>query len=220
MQHQLKITFTILIILFHCSLFAEDLCDKTEVNITKNEKESDGTKLYTPVAEGASAKKNFIIQPTLNIGHHIGFGSLNYAGTTYGNGLLLGMTLNLDYNVHDYVSIGAYYSFAQKNYKTTNVAYLGNAFGARIALHWWQLLADKTGKELLAERLDFDVHAHIGAFLVSFKDKTLDAKTKKVGLNAGGGIALRYYFVDHFGVAIEAGYEEASWAKIGFAVKI
>ncbi len=221
-------TLIIVFIVFSSQLFAENLNIKTdnksensfnkcEVSIIENEK---GTKIYTPVSEGASAKKNFVIQPTLNVGHHLGFESLNYAGTKYGTGLMLGFTLNLDYNVHDYVSVGVFYGVGFKNYKSTNVYYLGNAFGARCGLHWWQLLDDKLDKELLSDKLDFDIHAHIGAYLVSYKDKTLDTKTKKIGVNAGGGIALRYYFVEHFGVAIEAGYEEASWAKIGFAIKI
>ena len=221
-------TLIIVFIVFSSQLFAENLnietekksennFNKSEVSFIENEK---GTKIYTPVSEGASAKKNVVIQPTLNVGHHLGFASLNYAGTKYGTGLLLGFTLNLDYNVHDYVSVGAYYSVAYKNYKSTNVSYFGQATGARVALHWWQLLDDKLDKELLSEKLDFDIHGHIGAYFISYKDKTLDTKTKKIGVNAGGGVALRYYFVEHFGVAIEAGYEEASWAKIGFAIKI
>lgn len=202
-------------------LNAADLNTKSELKTNiRFDKKNKGDKIYTPITKGASAKKNFVIQPTLNVGHHLGFKNLNYGGTRYGTGLLLGLTLNLDYNVHDYVSVGVFYSFGQKNYKDSNVSYLGNAFGARCAFHWWQFLSDKLGKELLAEKLDFDVHAHLGAYYTIFKDKTLNIKSKKIGVNAGGGIALRYYFVEHFGVAIEAGYEEASWAKIGFAIKI
>ena len=196
-------------------MFAEEKeCTTTE--FVKREKKDKEFSLEG----GASAKNNFVIQPTLNIGHHLGFAELNYAGNRYGNGLLLGMTLNLDYNVHDYISIGVYYGVAFKNYKDNNVAYLGQAVGARGAFHWWQLIDDKSDKDLFSEKLDFDFHAHLGAYILSYKDKALDSKTKKYGLNAGGGIGLRYYFVDHFGVAIEAGYEEASWGKIGFAIKI
>ncbi|MDB5227705.1 MAG: hypothetical protein JWN78_1898 [Bacteroidota bacterium] len=172
------------------------------------------------LGQGASAKGRLVIQPALNFGHHLGFGKLNYGGNNYGSGLIPGVTLNIDYNVHDYVSVGVFYSAAFRNYKTADVFYLGNAFGARVAFHWWQLLDDKLDADLFSSKVDFDVHAHFGAYLVSYKDKIANTKTKAKGFNAGGGIAIRYYFVDHFGVAIEFGYEETSWAKLGFAIKI
>jgi hypothetical protein len=173
-----------------------------------------------PSGDGASAKGNVVIQPALNFGHHLGFGKLDYAGNAYGSGLVPGVTLNLDANVHDYISVGVYYGAAFRNYSTTNVSYFANAFGVRTAFHWWQLLDDKSDADLFSSHVDFDVHAHFGAYLATFKDKTLGIKSKAKGFSAGGGIAMRYYFVEHFGVALEFGYEEASWAKLGFAIKI
>jgi hypothetical protein len=170
--------------------------------------------------DGASSKGNFVIQPALNFGHHLGLGNINYGSASYGSGLVPGVTLNLDYNVHHYVSVGGYYAAAFRNYKTTDVFYLAHVFGARTAFHWWQFLDDKLDADLFSSKLDIDVHAHLGAYLLVLNDKPLNSKYKTKGINAGGGIALRYYFVNHFGVSMEFGYEEASWAKLGFAIKI
>ncbi len=190
--------------------FAKDLDDPI---VLKSEKE------YLEKEEGASAKGNIVIQPTFTFGHHIGFSKLLYDGNYYGAGLVPGVAINLDYNVHDYISIGLQYAVAFKNYKDLNTNYLANAVGARVGLHWWQLLDDKLDVDLYSDKLDLDIHAHIGAYLVRFKNNTSQQKTKNIGLNAGGGIAFRYFFNEHFGVAIEAGYEEVSFAKIGFAIK-
>lgn len=170
--------------------------------------------------DGASTKGKFVIQPALNFGHHLGLGNINYGSASYGSGLVPGVTLNLDYNVHHYVSIGVYYAAAFRNYKTADVFYLAHVFGARTAFHWWQLLDDKLDADLFSNKLDIDVHAHLGAYLLTLNDRAIAYKYKTKGFNAGGGIALRYYFVEHFGVAMEFGYEEASWAKLGFAIKI
>ena len=144
-----------------------------------------------------------------------GFG-YDYAYT----GLIPGVTVNLDYNVHKYVSVGVAYSVAFQKFTKSNVFYLEHAFGARSSFHWWQMLADKSDGRLLADKIDFDIHVHVGGFLLTEKNINTGKKLKQLGVNAGGGIGFKYYFVRNFGVAIDAGYEEASWLKIGLAFKI
>jgi hypothetical protein len=100
------------------------------------------------------------------------------------------------------------------------VFYLGNAFGARTTFHWWQMLDDKSDKDLFSDKIDMDVHVHAGGFLLSEKNKNDNTKLKTFGFNAGAGIGFKYYFVKSFGVAIDFGYEESSYAKLGLVVKI
>ena len=134
-------------------------------------------------------------------------------------GLIPGVTVNLDYNVHKYVGIGVNYSAAFQKFSKSKVFYLGNFFGARCVFHWWQLFSDKSGKSLAADKIDFDIHFHAGGYLITEKNLVTSQKIKQLGFNAGGGIGFKYYFVRNFGVAIDAGYEEASWLKVGFVFK-
>jgi hypothetical protein len=171
---------------------------------------------------GAAQKGNFMIQISLNVGHHVGFVN-NYSSFGYGysySGIIPGATLNLDYNVHRYVGVGLYYAVGFQNYKISKVFYLGNTFGARTTFHWWQMLDDKSDKDLFSDKIDFDVHVHAGGFLISEKNKTDGTKLKKFGFNAGAGMGFKYYFVKNFGVAMDFGYEESSYAKLGFVIKI
>lgn len=170
----------------------------------------------------AIAKNNVVIQPGINLGYHSGFKKLNSSyGYAYAyTGLIPGISLNIDYAVHKYASVGVFYGIAFQKYTVSNVVFLGHAFGARTIFHWWQLMADKTGKNLFADKIDFDIHAHIGGFLVQEKNLNTNVKAKHIGVNAGGGIGFKYYFVKQFGVSIDAGYEELSWFKFGLAIKI
>ena len=188
----------------------------------KSEKKAKKDKNKSEEKEGASAKNNFVIQPTINFGHHSGFSKIKngFGYDYYYTGLIPGFTLNLDYNPHKYASIGAYYGVSFQKFTKSNVLFLSHAFGVRSAFHWWQLLADKSHKNLLADKIDFDIHAHLGGFMATEKDNTTNVKLKHLGFAAGGGIAFRYYFVKYFGVALEAGYEENSWMKVGMVLKL
>ncbi len=191
--------------------------DSTIVENPKKEKKKNSLSSV----EGASQKGTFAFQPALNFGHHTGFKKV-YSSYGYDyayTGLIPGVTVNMDYNVHKYVGIGVYYSAAFQKYTKSNIFYLGNFFGARCVFHWWQLLSDKSGNNLSSNKIDFDIHFQTGGYLISEKNLATKQKIKHLGLNGGGGIGFKYYFVKNFGVAIDAGYEEASWLKVGFVFK-
>lgn len=172
--------------------------------------------------EGASAKKNFVIQPNINFGHHSGFSKIHsgFGYDYYYTGLIPGLTLNMDANVHKYVSVGVFYGVAFQKFTKSNVLYMNHVFGARTVFHWWQMLADNSDKQLFADKIDFDIHTHVGGYMAIERDNNTTSKLKHLGFNAGGGIGFKYYFVKHFGIALDAGYEEASWLKLGLAIKI
>jgi hypothetical protein len=218
MAKLLRIIF-LLITLSCCSnIFASDFTIHSNHSFEKEKKE----KKSFDEEVGAAQKGNFMIQVSLNVAHHLGFAK-NYSSFGYGyvyDGIIPGLTLNLDYNVHRYVGVGLFYSVGFQNYKKSNVFYLGNAFGARGTFHWWQLLDDKSDVDLFSDKIDFDIHAHLGGFALSEKNKNDNSKVKKFGFNAGAGVGFKFYFVKSFGVAIDAGFEEASYAKLGLVIKI
>lgn len=158
----------------------------------------------------AVEKGDFVIQPSLNLG---GFG---LGGWGYG-GFNLGTTLNLDYAVHDYVSVGGYVGF--NSLLNSDVKFSRIGFGARGVFHFWQLIDDKVAKDLKSDKVDFYMPLHLGYHVYRFNN----------GYNWGGnngqfrmgtGLGVRYYFNPKIGIAFETGGMEMSWAKLGVAIKL
>ncbi|MCB0513885.1 MAG: hypothetical protein KDC60_05600 [Bacteroidetes bacterium] len=158
---------------------------------------------------GAAAKGNFIIQADFNLGStHPGLRTGGYWGGYYGyGGFVPGFTLNLDYNVHDYASVGGYIGYGARH----GLHHL--AVGARGTFHWWQLLDDKVSADLKSDKIDFYMPVHLGVYMYMGGGTT-------ARFNGGAGLGFRYYFVDNIGVNMEWGRQEMSWAKIGVQFKL
>lgn len=162
-------------------------------------------------AKGQAIEKgNFIIQPSLNLG---GWG---ISGWGYG-GFNLGATANLEYAVHDYVSVGGYVGF--NSLLNSDAKFNRIGFGARGVFHFWQLIDDKVDKDLKSDKIDFYLPVHLGYHIYKFGDNTLwGGSTGQFRM--GTGLGIRYYFSPKIGVAFETGGMEMSWAKIGVAIKL
>ena len=155
---------------------------------------------------GAAAKGNFIIQADFNLGStHPGSKKWGYWGGGYG--FVPGFTLNLDYNVHDYASVGGYIGYGAR-YKIHHIA-----VGARGSFHWWQLLDDKVSADLKSDKIDFYLPVHLGVYMYA-------GGGVNAHFNGGAGLGFRYYFVDNIGVNLEWGRQEMSYAKIGVQFKL
>lgn len=160
-------------------------------------------------AKGQAIEKgNFIIQPSLNLG--------GFAYTGYG-GFNLGTTLNLDYAVHDYVSVGGYVGFNTSLNSTWKYSRIG--FGARGVFHFWQLIDDKVSKDLKSDKIDFYMPLHLGYHIYRFGDG-FPGNANSGQFRMGTGLGIRYYFNPKIGIAFETGGMEMSWAKIGVAIKL
>ncbi|MEZ5037005.1 MAG: hypothetical protein R2760_05885 [Chitinophagales bacterium] len=153
-------------------------------------------------SSSAASKGMLIIQPDLNLGDHGGF-SKNSGGV----GFIPGFTLNVEYGVHDYVSVGGYFGYGARN-KAHHIA-----VGARGTFHWWQLLDDKVSADLKSDKIDFYMPVHLGVYMYMGGGTT-------ARFNGGAGLGFRYYFVDNIGVNMEWGRQEMSWAKIGVQFKL
>lgn len=156
---------------------------------------------------GGSVHKGMIIlQPDFNMGSHGSFGG-------FGGEFIPGFTFNADFGVHDYVSVGPFVGLGGKN------NYMEMAIGARGVFHWWQLLDDKVNKDLLSDKIDFYLPVHMGVYMGRF-DFNGNGSEWDADFNAGSGLGFRYYFVKQFGVNLEWGWMELSWAKFGFTVNM
>lgn len=151
----------------------------------------------------ASEKGDLVIQPSLNLG---AYGPNDrYTGGSWG-----GAILNIDYAVHDYVSVGGYFGF------NGNDRFRQFGIGARGVFHWWQLLDDRRPKDLKSDRVDFYLPFYVGVRAVTTSDGTRVNNDWFPGL----GLGLRYYFNDKVGLAFEFGGMEMSSAKLGVAIKL
>jgi len=157
----------------------------------------------------ASEKGNVVVTPS------IGLGAYGYYG--YG-GFGIPVNLNVDFNVHDYASVGPWASFFTKKYSGDD-RYTGIGVGARGLFHWWQLLDDKVDKDLKADKLDIYWGLSFGYNIGTYKYSNDDSKYKDNYFSWGSGLGLRYYFTEKFGVSAEFGYLGNSWLKVGFPIK-
>lgn len=161
----------------------------------------------------ASEKGDIVLQPNLNLG---GYGG--YAGYS---GFGIGATLNADFAVHDYVSVGPWVGFTSRSQNLNDYKYNRIGFGARGVFHWWQLLDDKVQKDLKSDKIDFYLPVHLGYYLgyVSINGENLKGYNGD-GFNAGSGLGIRYYFNEKIGLGFEWGWQEMSWSKLGVAIKL
>jgi hypothetical protein len=117
-----------------------------------------------------------------------------------------------EFGVHDYVGIGFttgigggagytfggyyYYSYRNSGELTVPVGVIAN-------FHFYQLIADKTGKDIHSDKLDVYAGADLGSGIAA----QFDGNGTHVIPIAFGGIHVgaRYYFTDKFGVNLELG---------------
>lgn len=200
MRNQLK---SILVVL---SVMMLTMAAQAEVGLNYANYAKKKTSKSKASGDAASEKGDFVIQADFNIG-----GTYRYL---YG-GFAPGVTLNLDYNVHQYAGVGAYAAANFSKY------YTQFAVGARGVFHWWQLLDDKIDADLKADKIDFYLPLHLGVRMVKYKDDVwYDDNKLYVNFNAGSGLGFRYYFIPSIGMNLEWGWQELSWAKIGVQFKI
>lgn len=155
----------------------------------------------------AVEKGDFVIQPTLNLGNY----SFNGG---YSGGRGIGITANFDYAVHEYVSVGGFVGFNSVGVRNSSFKYNRIGFGARGVFHFWQLIDNKTSKDLKSEKVDWYIPLHVGYNI--YTGDYADGGDVLYGL----GMGIRYYFSPKFGIAFEFGGMELSPAKIGVAIKL
>ncbi len=211
MKKLMKLFTVVAIVMFSTNTFAEQLGLKmTNLN------------LYAPAAKskkssgsgGGIEKGTMQLDVAFNLGSHSGFGrKAVFSGV--GIGFSPGVTVNFDYAVHPYASIGGYVGFGGggKAYGTlVKGSYVG--VGARGVFHIYQLISDKAGTKVDPGKLDFYFPFHVGAIILIPKGGGTVA-----GASVGGGLGVRYYFTKNVGIMSEVGWLELTVCKIGAAFK-
>ncbi|HQV78534.1 MAG TPA: hypothetical protein PLJ42_05035 [Chitinophagales bacterium] len=182
----------------------------------------------------AIEKGDFHINLTTNLGHHsfIPTYQMKVLNTNTSKiekfGFIPGVTLNMDYAASPYFSIGGWFTFSGKSFsKVDSTSFLFDfkyrhfGIGMRGVFHLYQLISEKGNTKLDADKFDVYIPLSIGGgFRLKSKDSKIPEYQKfKGGAIVGSGIGLTYYFVEHIGANLEAGYCEGSYAKIGLAFK-
>lgn len=121
-----------------------------------------------------------------------------------------------EFGVHDYVGIGfttglggragysrGFYSW----YGTTSYSSYGEVnvpVGVLANFHFYQLIADKTGKDIRADKLDVYAGVSVGSGVaVTFYSNTNHIYPIVFG---GAHVGARYYFTDKLGANVEVGF--------------
>jgi hypothetical protein len=170
--------------------------------------------LFLSFSTFAVEKGDFHFNLTTNLGHHSYIGGLNFNSA----GFVPGVTVNMDFAVSPYFSLGGWFTFSGKKFNNDIYKYRYFGIGARGSFHLYQLISEKGNTKLDADKFDVYIPLHIGGGF-KLKDKNLPGDKFKGGAIVGSGVGVTYYFVEHIGANLEAGYCEASYAKIGLSFK-
>jgi len=178
--------------------------------------------LFSFQKANATEKGDFNIYVTTNLGHHSYIPTYSVAGL----GFIPGVTLNMDYAASPYFGIGGWFTFSGKKYDPFLNAngtkdflkYRSFGIGMRGVFHLYQLISEKGNTKLEADKFDLYIPLAVGGGF-RLKDKNLPGDKFGGGAIVGSGIGISYYFVEHIGANLEAGYLEGSYAKIGLVFK-
>lgn len=168
----------------------------------------------------ATEKGDFNMYLTTNLGHH----SYIPGGVVTGLGFVPGVTLNMDYAASKYFGIGGWFTFSGKKYGTDlsgNSGFLKYRYfgvGMRGVFHLYQLISEKGNAKLDADKFDVYIPLALGGGF-RLADKNIPGDKFAAGAIVGSGIGVSYYFVEHIGGNLEAGYLEGSYAKLGLVFK-
>ena len=181
----------------------------------------------------AVEKGDFHVNLTTNLGHHSFIPTYqlkhyNAAKSKFEKlGFIPGVTFNMDFLASPYFSIGGWFTFSGKQFTKDSssvlfdLKYRSFGIGVRGVFHLYQLISEKGNAKLDADKFDVYLPLAIGGgFRLKSKESSLpEYKKFKGGAIVGAGIGMTYYFVEHIGANLEAGYCEGSYAKIGLAFK-
>lgn len=183
------------------------------------------------ISAQAWTKDTKVLAPALGGSSYVYFYPNNYYGGYYGNykgraaffgrgAYTGGLFLQGEFGIHDYVGIGFTTGLGGKagngNYYYT-VPEMNFPIGFIANFHFYQLIADKTGKNIHADKLDIYAGMNAGSgFAVQYWDsRSHIVPIGFFGLQGG----IRYYFVPKVGVNAELGFGK-SFALAGFVFKL
>lgn len=142
-----------------------------------------------------------------------------YRNYSYGSTLTGQFTFQGEFAVHDYVGVGFTTGIGGRpGWVYSSRGILNFPIGAVANFHFYQLIQDKTGKSIHADKLDIYGGVNIGSGLgvVFFKDA--DAAVMPI-IFGGPQVGIRYYFTPNVAVNGEIGYGK-TWINAGLSFKL
>jgi len=154
---------------------------------------------YAPISFQFSVQGEFPVHKYVGVGFYTGIG----AGNGTGGGLGLGTRYGHGYGY----GRGYGYGTAQMNIP---IGFLTN-------FHFYQLIADKTGKDIKADKLDVYAGLSIGSGVgLFFPSGSVEPTVLAWG---GPHVGVRYFFTDKLGVNGEIGYGK-TFVNAGLTFKL
>ncbi|HUM52532.1 MAG TPA: hypothetical protein PK431_11985 [Chitinophagales bacterium] len=222
MKKLMKLMVVATIILFSTNTFAEELGLKmsnlTSYAAPKKSSKSSGEKAF----EGKGSK-------TLSIGlgmsSYLGnfgsggfyrYGGYSYGGYAYGFWYSGTLSIQAEFGIHDYVGLGLVTGIGGRNYRGGGgILYV--PVGIMANFHFFQLIEDKTSKDIHGDKIDLYAGLNVGSGLaVSFP-----ASSSTIGgmLFVGPQFGIKYYPKPKFGIYAEVGYGK-SLLEAGISLKL
>lgn len=219
----MKLMVIATIMLFSANTFAEEL-GLNMSNMTrsyaasKKSKSSGGDKAF----EGKGSKT---VSIGLGMSSYLGafgkggfyrYGGYYYGGYNYGFWYSGTLSVQAEFGVHDYVGIGLVTGIGGRNYRGGGgVLYV--PVGIFANFHFYQLIEDKTSKDIHGDKLDLYAGLNVGSGLaVGFP---ADNSTIGGMLFVGPQFGVKYFFKPKIGVYAEFGYGK-SLLEAGLSFKL
>lgn len=164
-----------------------------------------------------------------NMYHLIGLGGQNYwrigdggywGGYGYGGrlGRLGGFGTNLtiqyqgEWGIHDYIGLGFHTGVTAGGFRGATRLYI--PIGIQGNFHFYQLIDDKTSKDIKSDKLDIYAGLNFGGG-PAFRPSTSDVFG---GIHGGAQVGARFYPSSNFGIFAELGYGK-SFAQFGIVIR-
>lgn len=150
-----------------------------------------------------------------------GFG-LGLYGVGYGVGFALPVVANLDFGIHEYISVGAYGGFWASSWDygfNSRYRFTSIHFGARGSFHFWKLLEELIGTDLKSDKFDIYVTPWLGYNIRSSKWTGQGLEPTDLGwrnrVHGGAQVGARYYFKENIAFFAEWGGTPTAWSNWG-----
>lgn len=213
MKKSIKLFALLVAVMFATSTFASELGIKMSnlrlappTKSSKSSKSSSGDKAF-----GGKGSKTISIGlgmssylGTFGKGGYAGYGGYSYGGYRYGLWYSGTLSVQAEFGVHDYVGVGITTGIGGRNYRYGGGGILYVPVGVVANFHFYQLIEDKTSKDIHGDKLDLYAGLNVGSGLaVGFP-----ASKNSLGglLFVGPQVGVKYFFKPKFGVYAEFGY--------------
>lgn len=225
MKKSMKLFAVLLTVMFATNTFASELGIKmANLHLAPPAKKSSKSSNSDKAFEGKGSKT---ISIGLGMASYIGtfgkggfyssFGGRGYYGYGYSAFWYSGiLSVQAEFGVHDYVGIGIVTGIGGRNYRGGG-GVLNVPIGIAANFHFYQLIEDKTSKDIHGDKLDIYAGLNVGSGLTV--DFPASSETLGGLLFVGPQVGVKYFFKPKFGIYAEVGYGK-SLMEAGISLKL